>query len=160
MSAFLATTLLGEVGERRDEPKAERKIVLKSRVLRNNCLEGPFHTVPSFFVLRCSLRHSWSPDSFASYFISFWHRWQCTPVVQIIIVWPLPDCESKRWSVIQSWASLRCSPRVVSLALSYSCFIFHPWVMLWDSITLTFICMPMIRNYILPLNPPLLIWQN
>ena len=25
MSAFLATTLLGEVGERRDEPKAEQK---------------------------------------------------------------------------------------------------------------------------------------
>ena len=46
MSAFLATTLLGEVGERRNEPKAERKIVLRSRVLSNNCLEGPFHTVP------------------------------------------------------------------------------------------------------------------
>ena len=29
---FLATTLLGEVGGRRDEPKAEQKIVLRSRV--------------------------------------------------------------------------------------------------------------------------------
>ena len=55
MSAFLATTLLGEVGERRDEPKAEQKIVLRSRVLRNNCLEGLFHTVPSSFVLHCRL---------------------------------------------------------------------------------------------------------
>ena len=53
MSAFLATTLLGGVGERRDEPKAEQKIVLRSRVLRNNCLEGLFHTVPSSFVLHC-----------------------------------------------------------------------------------------------------------
>ena len=58
MSAFLATTLLGEVGERRDEPKAEQKIVLRSRVLRNNCLEGLFHTVPSSFVLHCSLHDS------------------------------------------------------------------------------------------------------
>ena len=55
MSAFLATTLLGEVGERRDEPKAEQKIVLRSRVLRNNCLEGLFHTVPSSFVLHCRI---------------------------------------------------------------------------------------------------------
>ena len=31
MSAFLATTLQGEVGERRGEPKAEQKIVLRSR---------------------------------------------------------------------------------------------------------------------------------
>ena len=50
---FLATTLLGEVGGRRDEPKAEQKIVLRSRVLRNYCLEGLFHTVPSSFVLHC-----------------------------------------------------------------------------------------------------------
>ena len=48
MSAFLATTLLGEVGGRRDEPKAEQKIVLRSRVLRNNCLEGIF-TQSQFF---------------------------------------------------------------------------------------------------------------
>ena len=58
MSAFLATTLLGEVGERRDEPKAEQKIVLRSRVLRNNCLEGLFHTVPTSFVLHCSTKYS------------------------------------------------------------------------------------------------------
>ena len=51
---FLATTLLGEVGGRRDEPKAEQKIVVRSRVLRTNCLEGLFHTVPSSFVLHCS----------------------------------------------------------------------------------------------------------
>ena len=47
MSAFLATTLLGEVGGRRNELKAEQKIVRRSRVLCNNCLEGHFHTVPS-----------------------------------------------------------------------------------------------------------------
>ena len=58
MSAFLATTLLGGVGERRDEPKAEQKIVLRSRVLRNNCLEGLFHTVPTSFVLHCSTKYS------------------------------------------------------------------------------------------------------
>ena len=40
-------------GGRRDEPKAEQKIVVRSRVLRNNCLEGLFHTVPSSFVLHC-----------------------------------------------------------------------------------------------------------
>ena len=45
---FLATTLLGEVGGRRNEPKAEQKIVLRRRVLRNNCLEGIF-TQSQFF---------------------------------------------------------------------------------------------------------------
>ena len=42
---FSATTLLGEVGGgegRRYKLKAEQKIVLRSRVLRNNCLEGLF----------------------------------------------------------------------------------------------------------------------
>ena len=39
---FSATTLLGEVSGRRDEPKAEQKIVLRSRVLRNNCFDGLF----------------------------------------------------------------------------------------------------------------------
>ena len=43
---FLVTTLLGGVGRRRDEPKAEQKIVVRSRVLHNNYLEGLFHTVP------------------------------------------------------------------------------------------------------------------
>ena len=38
----MATTLLGEVEGRRDEPKAKQKIVLRSRVVRNNCLEGLF----------------------------------------------------------------------------------------------------------------------
>ena len=38
MSAFLATTLLGEVGTERDEPKAEQKILLRRRVLRNNSI--------------------------------------------------------------------------------------------------------------------------
>ena len=42
MRVFFTTTLLGEVGGRRDEPKAEQKIVIRSRVLRNNCLEGLF----------------------------------------------------------------------------------------------------------------------
>ena len=39
----------------RDEPKDEQKIVVRSRVLRNNYLEGLFHTVPSSFVLHCSI---------------------------------------------------------------------------------------------------------
>ena len=39
---FMATTLLGEVEGRRDEPKAKQKIVLRSRVVHNNCLEGLF----------------------------------------------------------------------------------------------------------------------
>ena len=51
----MATTLLGEVGGRRDEPKAEQKIVLRSRVLRNYCLEGLLRSVPSSFVLHCNL---------------------------------------------------------------------------------------------------------
>ena len=51
---FLVTTLLGGVGRRRDEPKAEQKIVVRSRVLRNNYLEGFFHTVPISFVLHCN----------------------------------------------------------------------------------------------------------
>ena len=58
LSAFLATTLLGEVGgggRRQEEPKAAQKIVLRSRVLQNDCLEGLFHTVPSSFVLHCRI---------------------------------------------------------------------------------------------------------
>ena len=43
----------GRVG-RRDEPKAEQKIVLRSRILRNYCLEGLFHKVPSSFALHCN----------------------------------------------------------------------------------------------------------
>ena len=54
MSAFLATTSLGGVGGLRDEPKAEHKIVVRSRVLCNNYLERFFHTVPSSFVLHCN----------------------------------------------------------------------------------------------------------
>ena len=57
---FLATTLLGEVGGRRDEPKAEQKIVLRSRVVHNNCLEGLFTQsqvlLSSIVRLRLSLR--------------------------------------------------------------------------------------------------------
>ena len=41
----------GGMGRLRDEPKAEKKIVARSRVLRNNYLEELFHTVPSSFVL-------------------------------------------------------------------------------------------------------------
>ena len=57
LSAFLATTLLGEVGAggRQGEPKAAQKIVLRSRVLQDYCLEGLFHTVPSSFVLHCRI---------------------------------------------------------------------------------------------------------
>ena len=51
---FLATTLLGEVGGRRDKTQSRTKIVLRSRVLRNNCLEGLFHTVWSSFDLHWS----------------------------------------------------------------------------------------------------------
>ena len=80
MSAFLATTLLGEVGERRDEPKAEQKIVLRSRVLRNNCLEGLFHTVPTSFVLHCSAKYSLNPGLliliFRSYEIYYCTQWK------------------------------------------------------------------------------------
>ena len=51
MSAFLATTLLGGVGGLQHEPKAEQKIVVRSRVLCKNYLEGVFHTVPISFVI-------------------------------------------------------------------------------------------------------------
>ena len=53
MSAFLATTLLEGVGGWQDEPKVKPKIVIRSKVLYNNYLEGLFHTVPSSFVLHC-----------------------------------------------------------------------------------------------------------
>ena len=56
---FLATTLLGGGGGvgggRQDEPRADQKNVISGRVLRNNYLEGLFHTVPSCFVLHCGL---------------------------------------------------------------------------------------------------------
>ena len=57
---FLAQTLLGRGGEMgggggQDEPKADQKIVISCIVLRNNYLEGLFHTVPSCFVLNCGL---------------------------------------------------------------------------------------------------------
>ena len=37
-------------------PKKIKKIVIRSRVLRNNHLEGLFHTIPNslIFVLHCS----------------------------------------------------------------------------------------------------------
>ena len=51
MSAFSwPQNCRGVVGEGRDEPKADEKIVIKSRVLCNNYWEGIFHTVPSSFV--------------------------------------------------------------------------------------------------------------
>ena len=71
MSAFLTTTLLGKVGERRDEPKAEQKLVLRSRVLRNNCLEELFHTVPTSFVLHCSTKYSLNPGLLILIFKSY-----------------------------------------------------------------------------------------
>ena len=49
-------------------PKPNKKIVLRSRVLRNNCLEGLFHTVPSSFVLHCSLKQQ---KVFSLYFQTF-----------------------------------------------------------------------------------------
>ena len=45
----------GGSGGSTDAPKAEPKMVVRSRVLRNNYLEGLFHTFPSSFVLRCSV---------------------------------------------------------------------------------------------------------
>ena len=56
---FLAKTLLGEAGgggggggeDDGMNPKPNIKIVLRSRILRNYCLEGLLHTVPSSFVL-------------------------------------------------------------------------------------------------------------
>ena len=57
MSAFFGHNIVrgsggGEGGGegRRDEPKADEKIVIKSKVLCNNYLERIFHTVPSSFV--------------------------------------------------------------------------------------------------------------
>ena len=44
----------GGVGERWNEPKVDPKIVVRSRVLRNNYLRGLFHTVQSSFVLYCN----------------------------------------------------------------------------------------------------------
>ena len=57
MSAFFTTTLLGRVGGRRDEPKAEQEMVIRSRLLRYNYLEGLFHTALSSSVLHCSFPH-------------------------------------------------------------------------------------------------------
>ena len=44
---------VGEWGKPLDEPKANQKIVIRSRVLCNNYLEGFFHTVPSSLGLHC-----------------------------------------------------------------------------------------------------------
>ena len=54
MSAFLAKTLLRGVGLPQDEPKADKKIVFRSRVPPNNYMEGLFRTVTSYFVLHCN----------------------------------------------------------------------------------------------------------
>ena len=45
----------GGGGERLDEPKAEQKIVVRSRVLCNNYLERLFDTVPTSFVHHCRI---------------------------------------------------------------------------------------------------------
>ena len=45
----------GGSGGSTDEPKAEPKMVVRSRVLRNNYLEGLFHRFPSTFFLHCSV---------------------------------------------------------------------------------------------------------
>ena len=52
---FLATTLLGGVGGRRDEPKVHRKIVIRSRgyltgfFTQSQVLLSPIHTIPIFY---------------------------------------------------------------------------------------------------------------
>ena len=61
LSAFFGHNIARESGggaRRRDEPKAEQIIVLRSRILRNYCLEGLFHTVPSSFVLHCTCKRT------------------------------------------------------------------------------------------------------
>ena len=45
----------GGGGERLDEPKAEQKNVVRSRVLCNNYLERLFDTVPTSFVHHCRI---------------------------------------------------------------------------------------------------------
>ena len=45
----------GKWGDDGMNPKLNKIIVVRSRVLRNNYLEGLFHTVPSSFVLHCSI---------------------------------------------------------------------------------------------------------
>ena len=60
MNAFFGHNIAGRGGGgggegQQDEPKADQKIVISCRVLRNNYLEGLFHTVPSCFVLHCGL---------------------------------------------------------------------------------------------------------
>ena len=55
MSAFLATTLLGGVGEWGDDgwtQSQSKHCHVRNKVLRKNYLEGRFHTVPSSFVPR------------------------------------------------------------------------------------------------------------
>ena len=49
--------LLGGGGglKRWDEPKADKKNAVRSRVLCNNYLERRFFSVPSFFVLHCRI---------------------------------------------------------------------------------------------------------
>ena len=54
LSAFFGHNIARRAGGRRNEPKAEQKNALRSRILRNYCLQGLFHTVPSSFVLHCS----------------------------------------------------------------------------------------------------------
>ena len=55
ISAFLATTLLGGVGGRRDEAKVDQKIVTRSRgyltgfFTQSQVLLSPIHTIPIFY---------------------------------------------------------------------------------------------------------------
>ena len=55
MSAFLATTLLRGVGGRWDEPKVDKKIVIRSRgyqtgfFTQSQVLLSPIHTIPIFY---------------------------------------------------------------------------------------------------------------
>ena len=56
MTAFSGHNIAGGVEGRRDEPKEDKKNChYRSRVLRNNHLEGLFHKVPNslIFVLHC-----------------------------------------------------------------------------------------------------------
>ena len=74
LSAFLGHNIArgsgGGGGGQRDEPKAEQKIVLRSRVLRNYCLEALFHTVQSSFVLHCTFEKTIRSHALILFFFS------------------------------------------------------------------------------------------
>ena len=58
LSAFFGHNIArGSGGDDGMNPKPNKKNVLRTRILRNYCLQGLFHTVPSSFVLHCSIKN-------------------------------------------------------------------------------------------------------